>query len=200
MELYRVHLGFSGKLVVDKVGNSEGLCLYWSDKSWINGTMPGPYSDVCIVSRSHLGSASEILMKSFRSQRRSGIYSFAFFDGKTFGKPWTFMNWRIWVSLAQVLLGQMKGFVVLYRKGLIEGVELVKVFEKCAVQGTEWRRIRRQFHFEACWAEDSECMKLVCDNWDDGNGLVDMVGVNSRLVRCAQKLAIWNQTNRRALR
>ncbi|KAK3189419.1 hypothetical protein Dsin_028980 [Dipteronia sinensis] len=32
LELYRVRLGFTGKLVVDKVGRSGGLCMFWSDK------------------------------------------------------------------------------------------------------------------------------------------------------------------------
>ncbi|KAK2659428.1 hypothetical protein Ddye_005961 [Dipteronia dyeriana] len=76
----------------------------------------------------------------------------------------------------------------------------VKVLEECGVQGTGWRRFRLLFHFEACWANDPECKWLVCDNWEDGNGCVDMVGMSSRLGRCAQRLAVWNQTNRWAIR
>ncbi|KAK2659340.1 hypothetical protein Ddye_005873 [Dipteronia dyeriana] len=30
MELVRVHLGFAGKLVVDKIGKGGGLCMFWS--------------------------------------------------------------------------------------------------------------------------------------------------------------------------
>ena len=31
MEMWRVKLGFSCKLVVDSVGRSGGLCLFWND-------------------------------------------------------------------------------------------------------------------------------------------------------------------------
>lgn len=31
MEILRVKLGFIGKLVVNRSGNSSGLCLFWSD-------------------------------------------------------------------------------------------------------------------------------------------------------------------------
>ncbi|KAL5744090.1 hypothetical protein ACOSQ2_027206 [Xanthoceras sorbifolium] len=36
MELIRVHLGFSGKLVVDNVGRSGGISLFWSDDVVVN--------------------------------------------------------------------------------------------------------------------------------------------------------------------
>ena len=55
LEVVRVRLGFVGKLVVNKVGRSGGLCLFWSDKVEIDLLGFSRYHiDVIVTSHSSL--------------------------------------------------------------------------------------------------------------------------------------------------
>ena len=88
LEIIKIRLGFSGKLVVDKVGHSGGICLFWSDNVLV---------DLLGFSRHHI----DVLVSSHNSLRWrfTGVY----------GQPnhnLRSLFWKFLLNLGMVLTGR----------------------------------------------------------------------------------------------
>ncbi|KAK3199013.1 hypothetical protein Dsin_022428 [Dipteronia sinensis] len=259
LELYRVRLGFSGKLVVEKVGKSGGLCLFWSNKVNVNSMSFSRFHiDVGVVSNNtkvwrltgfygnpepdqlhHVwtllrrlnglsklpwlcfGDFNEILSESEKvgdaahprilvENFREALDFCELEDMDFVGPCVTWSNKRDEGFIQERLNRGVCDFKwkQLFPSSSVENLDfwysdhraiLVKVVDEDGLHRNGVWRHKRRFHFEACWADDSECRKLVSDNWGE-NIRRNMVNVDFRLLQCAMKLAIWNQSNRQALR
>ncbi|KAK4857786.1 hypothetical protein QYF36_006336 [Acer negundo] len=94
------------------------------------------------------------------------------------------------ILVSRWLLSQMQA---LLRALLVEVLDVRN--RPCVTSG----RKKRIIHIDACCADEEKCSKLVCKGWGRQGGRTNMRDVVSRIQRCAGKLSMWNQAQRRAL-
>ncbi|KAF4380398.1 hypothetical protein F8388_024691 [Cannabis sativa] len=177
LEVMRVRLGFVGKLVVEKIGRSGGLCLFWSSN--VTVVLKG-YSrnhiDVMVCSHGDLwwlytgfyGQPEAHLRSQFWCllERLADGYSGPWFGVGYEGARFTWCNKHTNGSFLQERLDRMLAFNV--SKFLCLTLEALgsdhRPLLTCILRACGSRRCPKQkgrFHFEMAWANDPGCREII---------------------------------------
>ncbi|KAF4365142.1 hypothetical protein F8388_011072 [Cannabis sativa] len=187
----RVRLGFIGKLVVEKVGRSGGLCLFWSSN--VNVVLKGyarSHIDVMVCSHGDLwwrytgfyGQPETHLRSQFWCllERLADGYSGPWFGGGDFNEIHFSYEKSGGSVRAQSLMDGFRN--ALAKCGLVDmGYEgahftwcnkhtsgsflplLTRILRACESRKRPKQKCR--FHFEMAWANDSGCWEIIAKHW-----------------------------------
>ncbi|KAK1577116.1 hypothetical protein Q3G72_019107 [Acer saccharum] len=56
-------------------------------------------------------------------------------------------------------------------------------------------RLRRRFHFKACWTNENKCKTLIDKSWGDNTGVCSMVDIVGKIRGCTKQLSVLNTKN-----
>ncbi|KAL5760811.1 hypothetical protein ACOSQ2_019649 [Xanthoceras sorbifolium] len=187
MERIHIKLGFSGKLVVDCIGRSGGLCLFWVDSINVDLlSFSAFYIDVKVGGLPRL----RFLIDNFRF----ALDSYGLDDLGCSGSCFTSYNKRDGIDVIMERLDRFFdnwGWTQVFPCSNASSLELwssdhrpvlLRIDDSVVVEVA--RRNSRRFFFEDCWADLEGCQDIVPECWD---GFLGRVWQVEQLVECLSR-------------
>ncbi|KAF4399092.1 hypothetical protein G4B88_023686 [Cannabis sativa] len=166
----RVRLGFVGKLVVEKIGRSGGLCLFWSSN--VTVVLKG-YSrnhiDVMVCSHGDLWWLYTGFYGQPEAHLRSQFWCLLERLADGYSGPWV-MKELVSRGVISIRMAHSCKNVWIAWCALVAGIQCFQILMRCPKQ-------KGRFHFEMAWANDPGCREIIAITGEDKRGYPQEEGV-----------------------